>query len=90
VLYVSVTGLLGANCLACLLAAFPQQAGAAAGLAVALQFGLGTACSALVGALHDGTPLPMSLVMGASGVGSLLAYRFARTGRSVTLCSTVS
>lgn len=79
VLYVSVTGLLGANCLACLLAAFPQQAGTAAGLAVALQFGLGTACSALVGALHDGTPLPMTLVMAASGVGSLLAYRFARS-----------
>ena len=90
VLYVSVTGMLGANCLACLLAAFPQQAGAAAGLAVALQFGLGTACSALVGALHDGTPLPMSLVMGATGVGSLLAYRFARTDRSVAQGSIAS
>jgi DHA1 family bicyclomycin/chloramphenicol resistance-like MFS transporter len=89
-LYVSVTGMLGANCLACLLAAFPQQAGAAAGLAVALQFGLGTACSALVGALHDGTPLPMSLIMGATGVGSLLAYRFARTNRSVALGSITS
>lgn len=78
VLYISVTGLLGANCLACLLACFPQQAGAAAGLAVAMQFGLGMACSALVGFFHDGTPLPMSLIIGATGLGSLCAYRMAR------------
>lgn len=78
VAYVSVTGLLGANCLACLLAAYPGQAGAAAGLAVATQFGLGTACSALVSALYDGTPLPMCLVIGATGIGCLLAYRLAR------------
>lgn len=71
--YVSVTGMLGANCVASLLARFHKQAGAAAGLAVALQFGLGTAASALVSALHDGSPLPMSLVVGATGIGSLLA-----------------
>jgi DHA1 family bicyclomycin/chloramphenicol resistance-like MFS transporter len=78
VLYISVTGLLGANCLACLLAHFPQQAGAAAGLAVAMQFGLGMACSALVGVFHDRTPLPMSLIIGATGIGSLCAYRVAK------------
>ena len=77
--FVSVTGLLGANCVASLLARFPQQAGAAAGLAVALQFGLGTACSALVGALHDGSPLPMSVVVGAAGLGCLLALQLTRT-----------
>ncbi|QQE91347.1 Bcr/CflA family multidrug efflux MFS transporter [Azotobacter chroococcum] len=73
VCFVSVTGLLGANCVASLLARFPGQAGTATGLAVALQFGLGTFCSALVGSLHDGTPLPMTLVVGAAGVGSFLA-----------------
>lgn len=77
--FVSVTGLLGANCVASLLARFPQQAGAAAGLAVAMQFGLGTACSALVGALHDGSPLPMSLVVGVAGLGCLLALQLTRT-----------
>lgn len=77
--FVSVTGLLGANCVASLLARFPQQAGAAAGLAVAMQFGLGTACSALVGALHDGSPLPMSVVVGAAGLGCLLALQLTRT-----------
>ncbi|BCG24701.1 Bcr/CflA family drug resistance efflux transporter [Pseudomonas tohonis] len=78
VLYVSVTGMLGANCLASLLAEFPQRAGAAAGLAVATQFGLGTAASALVGSFYDGTPLPMALVMGGCGAGCLLAALFAR------------
>ncbi|HEY6611251.1 MAG TPA: Bcr/CflA family multidrug efflux MFS transporter [Pseudomonas sp.] len=76
--YVSVTGMLGANSVASLLARFPKQAGAAAGLAVAMQFGLGTAASALVSALHDGSPLPMSLVVGATGIGSLLALLLTR------------
>ncbi|WP_455229936.1 Bcr/CflA family multidrug efflux MFS transporter [Geopseudomonas aromaticivorans] len=79
--YVSVTGLLGANCVASLLSHFPKQAGAAAGLAVASQFGLGTAASALVSALHDGSPLPMSMVVGATGVGSLLALLLTRLPR---------
>lgn len=79
VCYVSVTGLLGANCLASLLAAFPRQAGAVAGLAVACQFGLGMACSALVGWLYDASPVPMCLIMGACGIGSWLALRFARS-----------
>lgn len=78
VCFISVTGLLGANCVASLLARFPGQAGAAAGLAVALQFGLGTVCSALVSALHDGSPLPMSLVIGSAGIGSLLALLLTR------------
>lgn len=78
-LYVSVTGMLGANCLACLMATFPGQAGAAAGLAVATQFALGTLCSALVGTLSDGTPWPMGLVIGLASVGVVLAYRLSRT-----------
>ena len=77
-LYISVTGLLGANCMASLLARFPQQAGSAAGLAVASQFGLGTAFSALISAMHDGSPLPMSLVMGGAGIGCLLALLLIR------------
>lgn len=75
--YVSVTGLLGANCLARLLGDFPEQAGAAAGLAVATQFGLGMLASAWVSAWHDGTPLPMTIIIAATGVGSALAYWLA-------------
>ena len=74
VVYVSVTGLLGANCVASLLALYPRQAGAAAGLAVACQFALGAAFSAVVSALADGTPQPMCLTLAAAGVGCLLCY----------------
>ena len=79
--YVSVTGVISANCLACLMAIFPRQAGAAAGLGVASQFALGALGSALVGALSDGTSWPMALVVGMAGVGALLAYRLS-AGRS--------
>ncbi|MDT4830354.1 Bicyclomycin resistance protein [compost metagenome] len=69
-LFVSVTGMLGANAIASLMALFPQRAGAAAALAVAGQFGLGALASVLVGALHDGSPWPMCLVVALCGVGS--------------------
>ncbi|MFD2644839.1 Bcr/CflA family multidrug efflux MFS transporter [Pseudomonas japonica] len=74
VLYVSVTGLLGANCVASLLALYPRQAGAAAGLAVACQFALGAGFSAAVSALADGTPRPMCLTLAVAGLGCLLCY----------------
>lgn len=45
-LFVSVTGLMGANSVAILLKLFPGNAGAAAGLAVSSQFALGAAFSA--------------------------------------------
>ncbi|MFQ6572313.1 Bcr/CflA family multidrug efflux MFS transporter [Pseudomonas sp. UM16] len=77
-LFVSVTGLIAANCLASLMSIFAGQAGAAAGLAVAMQFGLGTLASAMVGALYDGSPWPMGLVVGGAGVGAFLAFRLTR------------
>ncbi|MCW2294298.1 DHA1 family bicyclomycin/chloramphenicol resistance-like MFS transporter [Pseudomonas sp. BIGb0408] len=76
--YVSVTGMIAANCLACLMSLFPRQAGAAAGLAAAMQFGLGTLGSALVSMLYDGSPWPMGLLIGCAGVGVLLAYVLSR------------
>lgn len=76
--FVSVTGVLGANCMASLLARFPEQAGAAAGIAVACQFGLGAIASSLVSALHDGSPLVMALLVGLTGCGSLAALLLTR------------
>jgi DHA1 family bicyclomycin/chloramphenicol resistance-like MFS transporter len=76
--FVSVTGVLGANCMASLLGRYPQQAGAAAGLAVACQFGLGALASSMTSALHDGSPLPMTLIIGLCGAGSLLALVLTR------------
>ncbi|MHA6196190.1 Bcr/CflA family multidrug efflux MFS transporter [Pseudomonas wadenswilerensis] len=87
--YVSVTGLLGANCVASLLALYPRQAGAAAGLAVACQFALGAAFSAVVGALADGTPRPMCLTLAVAGLGCLLCYRLiARRSRLQSVSQT--
>ncbi|GAA0691277.1 Bcr/CflA family multidrug efflux MFS transporter [Marinobacterium maritimum] len=77
--YVSVTGVMGANCMASLLSRYPEQAGAAAGLAVACQFGLGALASSVTSALHDGSPLPMTLIIGLTGVGSLLALSLTRS-----------
>lgn len=71
--FVSVTGVLGANCMASLLANFPDRAGAAAGIAIATQFGLGALTSILVSSLNATSPLPMALIVGATGLGSLLA-----------------
>lgn len=89
VVYVSVTGLLGANCVASLLALYPRQAGAAAGLAVACQFALGAAFSAVVSALADGTPEPMCLTLAAAGFGCLLCYAaIARRARAQAVSQT--
>ena len=89
VVYVSVTGLLGANCVASLLALYPRQAGAAAGLAVACQFALGAAFSAVVSALADGTPEPMCLTLAAAGFGCVLCYAaIARRARVQALSKT--
>ncbi|MGO3031638.1 Bcr/CflA family multidrug efflux MFS transporter [Pseudomonas helleri] len=83
VVYVSVTGLLGANSVASLLGLFPRQAGAAAGLAVSGQFALGAGFSAMTSTFMDGTPLPMCVAMAVGGIGSggafLVVYLSHRT-----------
>ena len=63
-------GLIVANSIAGALAAFPERAGAVSALVGALQYGAGILGSFLVGALADGTPWPMSLVIALSGLGS--------------------
>ncbi|MCR7845543.1 Bcr/CflA family drug resistance efflux transporter, partial [Pseudomonas aeruginosa] len=78
--FVSVTGLLGANCIASLLALYPGQAGAASAVAVSGQFGLGCLASLAVGWLALPGVLPMALVMAVCGVGSLLALGLALHG----------
>ena len=73
--YVSCTGLVGANCTASLMSQFPDNAGAATGLAVAAQFGLGALMSLVVGSLYDGTPFAMTLIVGLCGLGAMAALR---------------
>ncbi|WP_437881645.1 multidrug effflux MFS transporter [Pseudomonas sp. LRF_L74] len=74
VLYMGISGLIGANCIASLMALFPRNAGAAVGLAISLQFSCGALFNGLVSLLSDGTPLAMCLIIGFSGLGSLLCY----------------
>lgn len=75
--FFSVTGMMGANALACLLAWYPLQAGAATGLAVALQFGLGAVFNALVAWMHDGTPLAMGSGVALAGMVACAAAWWA-------------
>ena len=75
---VSMTGLMGANCVGLLMARYPQNAGAAAALFGASQFGLGTLASAAVSYYHDGSGRPMAWVVLAAmlaSVGGYLLYR---------------
>lgn len=71
----ALNGLIVANSLAGALAAWPDRAGAASALVGAIQYGSGILGSALVGLLADGTPLPLGLVIGLAGIGSLVCTR---------------
>lgn len=81
--YVAANGLIIANAIAGALASVPTRAGAAAALVGAIQYGSGFIGSALTGALADGTPWPMGLVIAISGVGSLVCVLVLIRGRSV-------
>jgi len=75
---VSMTGLLGANCVGLLMARYPQNAGAAAALFGASQFGLGMLASAAVSYHHDGSGRPMAWVILATAAASLAGYLLFR------------
>lgn len=79
---VSVTGLLGANCVGLLMQAYPRNAGAAAALFGASQFGFGMLASGAVGLLHDGTGRPMAGVIGAAALLSVAGYLLQRFRRA--------
>jgi DHA1 family bicyclomycin/chloramphenicol resistance-like MFS transporter len=70
--FIGVTGFIVANSIAGVLGFFPARAGAASALVGAMQYGMGIAGSALVGAFADGTPWPMGWVIALSGIGSAL------------------
>ena len=78
---VSVTGLLGANCVGLLMRGYARNAGAAAALFGTGQFGFGMLASAAVGTFHDGTGRPMAWVMLGTAVLSLLGFGLYRAYR---------
>lgn len=68
-LFVGVTGFIVANAIAGALSLAPERAGALSALIGATQYGSGIAGSALVGALANGTPLPMAGIIALCAVG---------------------
>jgi len=71
---VVVTGLLGANCVGLLMHRFPANAGAAAALFGASQFGFGVLASASVGVLPGANGLPMAEAMLVADLLALLGF----------------
>ncbi|WP_332766960.1 multidrug effflux MFS transporter [Phenylobacterium sp.] len=69
-------GFMAGNTVAGALNIDPKRAGSISALTGGASFGVGALAASLAGALHDGTPRPMALVMLAALVGSALALRF--------------
>ncbi|WP_188945511.1 multidrug effflux MFS transporter [Polymorphobacter multimanifer] len=67
-------GFIAANALAGALNVDPLRAGATSGLYGAGNFAVGAVASAVAAVLHDGTALPVSLVMAVALIGAALAY----------------
>lgn len=55
-----------------------RNAGSASALLGVLQFALGAITGSLVGALHDGTARPMTILVGTCAVGALLVQRLLK------------
>jgi DHA1 family bicyclomycin/chloramphenicol resistance-like MFS transporter len=69
---IASTGFVGPNATAAAMAPYGKQAGSASALLGAVAFGLGAGAGALVGALHNGTALPMALVIALCGSAALI------------------
>jgi len=74
VAYISLISLIGSNVMTGILAEFSHISGTAAALGATVRFGLGAISGLVVSALHDGTPLPMIIVISACGILSFLSY----------------
>lgn len=79
---VSMTGLLGANCVGLLMARYPHNAGAAAALFGSAQFGFGMWASAAVGYFHDHSGRPMAVAIFVTMLLSVAGYLLYR--RTIT------
>lgn len=77
---VAVTGLLGANCVGLLMQRFDGNAGAAAALFGAGQFGFGMVTSAAVSFFHDGSARPMAVTIAVASTLSLAGSLLLRRG----------
>lgn len=72
-------GMVGPNASALALAPFGREAGSAAALMGAMQFGMGGLAGALAGVLSQGGALSMCVTIAACGCAALGAYRWSRS-----------
>lgn len=74
------------NASACAMAGQGQNAGSASALMGSLQFGVAAGAAALVGVLHDGSAMPLALVISLCGCAavacSLVTWRLDRNGQA--------
>lgn len=82
---VACLGLVMPNAMAAAMARAKDRAGAASALLGVIQFSLAAGIGALVGALNDGSALPMTGVMACAAMTGLLALSFARRDQTVRL-----
>ena len=75
--YVSSLGFVLPNVIAAALAAQGRNAGSASALLGAVQFGAGAAVGTLLGALGNGTAVPMAGLIAACGLSALAVHRLA-------------
>jgi DHA1 family bicyclomycin/chloramphenicol resistance-like MFS transporter len=76
--FVASIGMIGANAMAGALAIFPDRIGQASALAGTLQFLIGALGGTAVGALNDGTAVPMAGTIAAAGLLGLVLRRLLR------------
>lgn len=74
VVFMMPHNVVNANATAGALEKFPQIAGTASALLGAVRFATGAAVGAAVGILHDGTAVPMALVIAGCALASAAAY----------------
>jgi MFS transporter, DHA1 family, multidrug resistance protein len=75
VVFIGSLGMIGANCNAGMLNPFGNSAGTASAIMGAGRFLLGGFASMMVGIFHDGTPVPMAIVICISSVLAFLSYK---------------
>jgi DHA1 family bicyclomycin/chloramphenicol resistance-like MFS transporter len=80
-LFTAMNGLILANAVAGGLSSVHTNAGAASAVLGAIQYGSGMIGSAAVGALANGTPVPMGCVMALGGLGCLLSVWASKARR---------
>jgi DHA1 family bicyclomycin/chloramphenicol resistance-like MFS transporter len=76
-------GCITPNASALALAHQSHRAGTASALMGTLQFGFGTLAGAAVSVWHDGTALPLAVVMAVCGCSAVLLRRYGRAGAAV-------